>query len=224
MAPQKLEHTYTLFGSAPWGFRLSGGREFNQALVICRVTPGSVASRCGLEAGDIVKAVEGQFCNAMTQEMCQELVKSARGSLNITVEKPRNLNSNPDPTVYAPQDQTYNQQSLAPAQVVDCPVFDPNVMKKSVNKHMLMQGPGQSKVLHAQFNTPLDMYSNSNIVDVVQAQACAQGVAVPGSYAYENDSANINSSTFREVHRQHRPSQKSRQSRSFSMLQNIVGQ
>ena len=43
-----------------------------------------------------------------------------------------------------------------------------------------MQGPGQSKVLHAQFNTPLDMYSNSNIVDVVQAQACAQGVAVPG--------------------------------------------
>jgi len=100
MAPQKLEHTYTLFGSAPWGFRLSGGREFNQALVICRVTPGSVASRCGLEAGDIIKAVEGQFCNAMTQEMCQELVKSARGSLNITVEKPRNLNSNPDPTVY----------------------------------------------------------------------------------------------------------------------------
>jgi len=104
MAPQKLEHTYTLFGSAPWGFRLSGGREFNQALVICRVTPGSVASRCGLEAGDIIKAVEGQFCNAMTQEMCQELVKSARGSLNITVEKPRNLNSNPDPTVYNDMD------------------------------------------------------------------------------------------------------------------------
>jgi len=100
MAPQKLEHSYTLFGSAPWGFRLSGGREFNQALVICRVTPGSVASRCGLEAGDVIKAVEGQFTSAMTQEMCENLVKNARGSLNIVVEKPANPNMNVDPSVY----------------------------------------------------------------------------------------------------------------------------
>jgi len=221
MAPQKLEHSYTLFGSAPWGFRLSGGREFNQALVICRVTPGSVASRCGLEAGDVIKAIEGQFTNAMTQEACENLVKNARGSLNIVVEKPANPNmNNVDPSVYAPSDNTLGPH--VPAQVVDCPVFDPNAMKKSANKMMHMQGPGQSKVIHAQYNTPLDMYSNSNIVDSVQAQACSMGVSLPGSNAYEDEGRSINSSVFREVHRQKPQAQKSRQSRSFAMLQHIV--
>jgi len=100
MAPQKLQHTYTLFGSAPWGFRLSGGREFNQALVICRVTPGSVASRCGLETGDVIISVEGQFVSEMSQEMCENLVKGARGSLNIVVEKPVDPSLNVDRSVY----------------------------------------------------------------------------------------------------------------------------
>merc|ERR550519_3033256 len=110
-----------------------------------------------------------------------------------------------------------------PGQVVDVPVFDPAKMKNQANKKMmLMQGPGQSKVVHAQYNTPLDMYSNSNIVDSVQAQACSMGVSLPGSNAYEDEGRSINSSVFREVHRQKPQAQKSRQSRSFAMLQHIV--
>jgi len=222
MAPQKLQHTYTLFGSAPWGFRLSGGREFNQALVICRVTPGSVASRCGLETGDVIISVEGQFVSEMSQEMCENLVKGARGSLNIVVEKPVDPSLNVDRSVYLPNSADTLGPHV-PGQVVDVPVFDPNAMKKSANKKMmLMQGPGQSKVVHAQYNTPLDMYSNSNIVDSVQAQACSMGVSIPEANTYQSGN-NINSSVFREVHRQHKNPPKSRQSRSFAMLQSIVG-
>merc|ERR1712050_335441 len=142
----------------------------NQALVICRVTPGSVASRCGLETGDVIISVEGQFVSEMSQEMCENLVKGARGSLNIVVEKPVDPSLNVDRSVYLPNSADTLGPHV-PGQVVDVPVFDPNAMKKSANKKMmLMQGPGQSKVVHAQYNTPLDMYSNSNIVDSVHAQ------------------------------------------------------
>jgi len=43
-----------------------------------------------------------------------------------------------------------------------------------------MQGPGKSKVVHAQYNTPMGMYSNENIIDTVQAQAQSMGVSLPG--------------------------------------------
>jgi len=226
MAPAKLQNSYTLFGSAPWGFRLSGGREFNQALVICRVTPGSVASRCGLESGDVMISVEGQFCQDMTQEVCENLVKNARGSLNLVVEKPADPSLNVDRSVYAPNNADVVGPHV-PSQVVDVPVFDPSAMKKSANKKMmLMQGPGQSKVVHAQYNTPLDMYSNSNIVDSVQAQACSMGVSMPdAAQAYGGgNNINPNSAVFREVHRRGNNGPKNRQSRSFNMLQNIIGE
>jgi len=223
MTPAKLQNSYTLFGSAPWGFRLSGGREFNQALVICRVTPGSVASRCGLESGDVVISVEGQFCSEMTQEVCENLVKNARGSLNIVVEKPAHPSMNVDSSIYAPNSADAVGPHV-PGQVVDVPVFDPAKMKNQANKKMmLMQGPGQSKVVHAQYNTPLDMYSNSNIVDSVQAQACSMGVSMPEAHNAYDGQINPNSAVFREVHRRAPSGPKSRQSRSFNMLQNIIG-
>ena len=56
-------------------------------MLALQVTPGSVASRCGLESGDVLISVEGQFVSEMTQEMCENLVRNARGSLNMVVEK-----------------------------------------------------------------------------------------------------------------------------------------
>uniref|UniRef100_A0A8C6S676 PDZ and LIM domain protein 3 n=1 Tax=Neogobius melanostomus TaxID=47308 RepID=A0A8C6S676_9GOBI len=48
-----------LDGPAPWGFRLSGGKDFNQPLTISRITPGSKASMANLCAGDVILAIEG---------------------------------------------------------------------------------------------------------------------------------------------------------------------
>lgn len=38
MSAGKVQTSITLIGSPPWGFRLSGGKEYNQPLVITRVS------------------------------------------------------------------------------------------------------------------------------------------------------------------------------------------
>ena len=43
-----------------------------------------------------------------------------------------------------------------------------------------MEGPGKSTVVHAQYNTPMGMYSDDNILDSVQAQAYSMGISFPG--------------------------------------------
>ncbi|XP_076819869.1 PDZ and LIM domain protein 1-like isoform X1 [Clavelina lepadiformis] len=83
----RVHTSLTLFGSPPWGFRLSGGKEFNQPLVITRVTPGSISAKSGLTAGDVLISVNGQFVNEMTQDECEAKVKQAVGSLYLVVEK-----------------------------------------------------------------------------------------------------------------------------------------
>uniref|UniRef100_H2XNL5 PDZ domain-containing protein n=1 Tax=Ciona intestinalis TaxID=7719 RepID=H2XNL5_CIOIN len=87
MAPPRVQNSVTLFGSAPWGFRLSGGKEFNQPLVITRITPGSVAARSGLTSGDVLVAVNGLFVTEMTQDQCEVKIKQAVGSIQLVVEK-----------------------------------------------------------------------------------------------------------------------------------------
>ena len=38
MTPERTEISVTLHGSPPWGFRISGGKEFHQPLVVARVS------------------------------------------------------------------------------------------------------------------------------------------------------------------------------------------
>ncbi|XP_065490775.1 PDZ and LIM domain protein 3 isoform X4 [Caloenas nicobarica] len=76
-----------LQGPAPWGFRLSGGIDFNQPLIITRITPGSKASAANLCPGDVIVAIDGLGTENMTHNDAQERIKAAAHQLCLRIER-----------------------------------------------------------------------------------------------------------------------------------------
>ncbi|XP_034257288.1 PDZ and LIM domain protein 3 isoform X3 [Pantherophis guttatus] len=74
-------------GPPPWGFRLSGGIDFNQPLIITRITPGSKASQANLCPGDIIIAIDGHSTENMTHNDAQEKIKAATQQLCLKIER-----------------------------------------------------------------------------------------------------------------------------------------
>uniref|UniRef100_H2ZI95 PDZ domain-containing protein n=2 Tax=Ciona savignyi TaxID=51511 RepID=H2ZI95_CIOSA len=236
MATPRIQTSVTLFGSPPWGFRISGGKEYNQPLVFTRITPGSLAARSGLTSGDVLIAVNGQHVADMTQDICETKIKQAVGSIQFVIQKNAAVMSQnasgevvleSDRSVYVPRPTITSKNRSMPMTPQSAsgsvPEFDPSVLKRSATSKqaVVMKGPGSSKVVHAQYNTPMGMYSNDNIMDTVQAQAQSKGVSLPGASTTAT-SLDPDSAVFREVHRQSAGRGKSNQSRSFKMLQTIV--
>ncbi|XP_006128524.1 PDZ and LIM domain protein 3 isoform X3 [Pelodiscus sinensis] len=74
-------------GPAPWGFRLTGGIDFNQPLIITRITPGSKASAANLSPGDVILAIDGYGTENMTHNDAQERIKAASHQLCLKIER-----------------------------------------------------------------------------------------------------------------------------------------
>uniref|UniRef100_A0A8C1TGT6 PDZ and LIM domain protein 3 n=2 Tax=Cyprinus carpio TaxID=7962 RepID=A0A8C1TGT6_CYPCA len=83
-----MPQNVVLDGPAPWGFRLSGGKDFNQPLTISRVTPGSKASRVNLCPGDIILAIQGASTDGMTHAEAQNKIKDSTNQLFLKIERP----------------------------------------------------------------------------------------------------------------------------------------
>ncbi|XP_063046766.1 PDZ and LIM domain protein 3-like isoform X2 [Engraulis encrasicolus] len=83
-----MPQNVTLMGPAPWGFRLTGGKDFNQPLTISRVTPGSKASLANLCPGDIILAIEGESAEGLSHGEAQLKIKDYINQLNLKIERP----------------------------------------------------------------------------------------------------------------------------------------
>ncbi|KAF3852433.1 hypothetical protein F7725_005788 [Dissostichus mawsoni] len=73
--------------SSPLGFRLTGGKDFNQPLTISRITPGSKAATANLCAGDVISAIEGVPAADMLHCEAQNKIKESSHQLSLTVER-----------------------------------------------------------------------------------------------------------------------------------------
>ncbi|XP_051897293.1 LIM domain-binding protein 3a [Pristis pectinata] len=82
-------YNVSLTGPAPWGFRLQGGKDFNMPLTISRVSPGSKAALANISQGDTIVAIDGVSTEGMTHLDCQNKIKSATYSLNLSLQKSR---------------------------------------------------------------------------------------------------------------------------------------
>ncbi|XP_062926801.1 LIM domain-binding protein 3a [Mobula hypostoma] len=80
-------YNVSLTGPAPWGFRLQGGKDFNMPLTISRVSPGSKAAQANISQGDTIVAIDGVSTEGMTHLDCQNKIKSATYSLNLSLQK-----------------------------------------------------------------------------------------------------------------------------------------
>ncbi|KAM3863160.1 LOW QUALITY PROTEIN: LIM domain-binding protein 3-like [Diretmus argenteus] len=176
-------YTVSLTGPAPWGFRLQGGKDFNMPLTISRITPGSKAAQGNLVQGDIIVAIDGVGTDGMTHLEAQNKIKMANFNLALTMTKSKR----PVPLVAgtqridSPMSVIPHQQVITntPANTEYIPNFNPGVLKDSAlstHKPIEVKGPGgKATIIHAQYNTPISMYSQDAIMDAIAGQSQAKG-------------------------------------------------
>ncbi|KAM9425197.1 LIM domain-binding protein 3b isoform 2-T2 [Pholidichthys leucotaenia] len=176
-------YTVTLNGPAPWGFRLQGGKDFNMPLTISRITPASKAAGGSLAQGDIISAIDGFSTEGMTHLDAQNKIKSAIHKLSLTMQKSRRPAPVPTatPRMDSPMPIIPHQKVIAntAANVEYTPSFNPIALKDSAlstHKPIEVRGPGgKATIVHAQYNTPISMYSQDAIMDAIAGQSQAKG-------------------------------------------------
>uniref|UniRef100_A0A3P8W0L1 PDZ and LIM domain 5a n=1 Tax=Cynoglossus semilaevis TaxID=244447 RepID=A0A3P8W0L1_CYNSE len=80
-------YSITLTGSAPWGFRLQGGKDFNLPLSISRLTDGGKAVKAGIAVGDLVLSIDGMATESMNHLEAQNKIKSCADNLSLSLQK-----------------------------------------------------------------------------------------------------------------------------------------
>jgi len=170
-------YTVSLQGPAPWGFRLQGGKDFNMPLTISRITPGSKAAMGNLVQGDIIIAIDGVGTDGMTHLEAQNKIKMANFNLALTMSKSKRpvAMAAGAPRMDSPMIGIPHQQVItnAPGN------FNPGVLKDSAlstHKPIEVKGPGgKATIIHAQYNTPISMYSQDAIMDAIAGQSQHKG-------------------------------------------------
>ncbi|XP_012643472.2 LIM domain-binding protein 3 isoform X2 [Microcebus murinus] len=184
-----MSYSVTLTGPGPWGFRLQGGKDFNMPLTISRITPGSKAAESQISQGDLVVAIDGVNTDTMTHLEAQNKIKSASYNLSLTLQKSKRpiAISTTAPPVQSPLPVIPHQKVVAnsPANADYQERFNPNALKDSAlstHKPIEVKGlGGKATIIHAQYNTPISMYSQDAIMDAIAGQAQAQGSDFSGA-------------------------------------------
>uniref|UniRef100_A0A671YG97 LIM domain binding 3a n=1 Tax=Sparus aurata TaxID=8175 RepID=A0A671YG97_SPAAU len=158
-------YTVSLPGPGPWGFRLQGGKDFNMPLTISRITPGSKAAQGNLVQGDIIVAIDGVSTEGMTHLEAQNKIKMANYNLALTMSK---------------LVKTQEQQEFFFSVKDTCWIagFIPGALDTALSTHkpIEVKGPGgKATIIHAQYNTPISMYSQDAIMDAIAGQTQGKG-------------------------------------------------
>ncbi|XP_072875116.1 LIM domain-binding protein 3 isoform X4 [Chlorocebus sabaeus] len=236
-----MSYSVTLTGPGPWGFRLQGGKDFNMPLTISRITPGSKAAQSQLSQGDLVVAIDGVNTDTMTHLEAQNKIKSASYNLSLTLQKSKRPIpiSTTAPPLQSPLPVIPHQKVVAnsPANADYQERFNPSALKDSAlstHKPIEVKGlGGKATIIHAQYNTPISMYSQDAIMDAIAGQAQAQGSDFSGSLPIKDLAVDSASPVYQAVIKnQNKPEDEADewarrssnlQSRSFRILAQMTG-
>ncbi|KAM9550873.1 LIM domain-binding protein 3 isoform 7-T7 [Guaruba guarouba] len=236
-----MAYSVTLNGPGPWGFRLQGGKDFNMPLTISRITPGSKAAQSQMNQGDLVVAIDGVNTDSMTHLEAQNKIKSASHNLSLTLQKSKRPVpvSTTAPRIDTPRAVIPHQKVITntAANTEITERFNPNVLKDSAlstHKPIEVKGlGGKATIIHAQYNTPISMYSQDAIMDAIAGQAQAQGGEFAGTLPLKDPHVDSASPVYQAVLKtQNKPEDESEdwsrrsanlQSKSFRILAQMTG-
>ncbi|XP_041261006.1 LIM domain-binding protein 3 isoform X4 [Onychostruthus taczanowskii] len=236
-----MAYSVTLNGPGPWGFRLQGGKDFNMPLTISRITPGSKAAQSQMNQGDLVVAIDGVNTDSMTHLEAQNKIKSASHNLSLTLQKSKRPVpvSTTAPRIDSPRAVIPHQKVITntAANTDFTERFNPNVLKDSAlstHKPIEVKGlGGKATIIHAQYNTPISMYSQDAIMDAIAGQAQAQGGEFAGTLPIKDPHVDSASPVYQAVLKtQNKPEEDSEdwsrrsanlQSKSFRILAQMTG-
>ncbi|KRG03930.1 uncharacterized protein Dmoj_GI19738, isoform G [Drosophila mojavensis] len=174
--PQLLQIKLSRFDAQPWGFRLQGGVDFAQPLLVQKVNAGSLAEQAGLQPGDAVIKINDVDVFNCRHKDAQDIVVRSGNNFVITVQRggstwrPQVTPTGNVPQVNSPYLQTVTKTSLAhhqtDSQHIGCGY------NNSARPFANGGGDGGVKsIVNKQYNTPVGIYSDESIAETLSAQA-----------------------------------------------------
>ncbi|XP_039210219.1 PDZ and LIM domain protein 2 [Crotalus tigris] len=76
-----------LTGPAPWGFRITGGRDFRKPIIVSKVIEHGKAALGDLRIGDVIISINGESTSEMLNVEAQNKIKQSPGQLQLQVDR-----------------------------------------------------------------------------------------------------------------------------------------
>ncbi|XP_056647368.1 glutamic acid-rich protein-like isoform X2 [Diorhabda sublineata] len=73
--------------SSNWGFRIVGGADFQQPLIVVKVNEGSLAEQAGLQRGDIIVKINELSTSILTHSEVQQAISSAGLKFTLRIKR-----------------------------------------------------------------------------------------------------------------------------------------
>ncbi|KAM4607824.1 PDZ and LIM domain protein 1 [Polymixia lowei] len=209
-------------GPGPWGFRLVGGKDFEQPLTISRVTPGSKAAQADLNIGDMILAIEGEATENMTHLQAQNKIKGCLEEMVLSIDRS-------ETKLWSPLSSEEGKANPYKMNLAS----EPQEVKHIGSGHNRSALPFTafgSKVVTNQYNNPAGLYSSENIekfnsaVDDVKTIATANepsNVPDPSKPGKRPPIAE-DSEVYKMLQENQEADEPPRQSASFKVLQEIL--
>uniref|UniRef100_V9KWQ3 PDZ and LIM domain protein 3 n=1 Tax=Callorhinchus milii TaxID=7868 RepID=V9KWQ3_CALMI len=212
-----MPQNVVLTGSAPWGFRLTGGTDFNQPLTISRITPGSKASLANLSPGDVILAIDGENTEVMTHVDAQNRIKASSSQLSLKIDRP-------ETKLWSPQ---VTEDGKAHPFKINLEA-EPQEFKPLGNSHNRKAQPfftaqnidDKRQIVSSSYNSPIGLYSAGNIQDALHGQM--RGLIIDPKENIEPEPPARNSDVYKMLHENEESSHEPRQSGSFRAIQDLL--
>ncbi|XP_033887356.2 PDZ and LIM domain protein 1-like [Acipenser ruthenus] len=214
-------------GPGPWGFRLVGGKDFEQPLTISRVTPGSKAAQANLCIGDMITAIDGEKTEHMTHLEAQNKIKGCVGEMVLTLNRSETKLWSPMVGDEGKTNPYKMNLSSEPQEV--------KLIGSAHNRSAMPFSPGAaattpstgSKVVTNQYNNPAGLYSSESIQNFNSTLESKTSPPEP-SKAIESQkptaklAIDTESEVYKMLQENQEPVEPPRQSASFKVLQEIL--
>ncbi|XP_055975112.1 PDZ and LIM domain protein 2 [Sorex fumeus] len=82
-----MARTVDVVGPAPWGFRISGGRDFHTPIMVTKVTERGKAEAADLRPGDIIVSINGKSTEGMLQAEAQSRIRQSPSPLRLQLDR-----------------------------------------------------------------------------------------------------------------------------------------
>ncbi|XP_006880273.1 PREDICTED: PDZ and LIM domain protein 1-like [Elephantulus edwardii] len=214
-----------LQGPGPWGFRLIGGKDFDQPLTISRVTLDSKAANAQLCNGDLITAINGEDTSAMTHLEAQNKIKGCQGDMTLTIVRTEQSNKIWSPLVTEEGKRHPYKMNLAsePQEIL-------HIGSAHNRSAMPFTASPASRVITNQYNNPAGLYSSENISNFNSALESKTAASVeetngraldhpqlPGSLVIDKESE-----VYKMLQEKQELNEPPKQSTSFLVLQEIL--
>ncbi|XP_028916520.1 PDZ and LIM domain protein 1 [Ornithorhynchus anatinus] len=147
-------------GPGPWGFRLVGGKDFEQPLTISRVTPGSKAAVANVCIGDVIMAIEGENTDNMTHLEAQNKIKNCLDKITLTVGRTEHKVWSPLVTEEGKRHPYKMNLASEPQEVTH---IGSAHNRSAIPFSVAAASNTSPRVITAQYNNPAGLYSSENI-------------------------------------------------------------